>query len=233
MIDAVIFDFDGLILDTEVPVFRAWTELFRRVGVPPLSPDEWSVQIGTVGGLDPLGELAARAAAAGSPLETAAISHLNDHRRQRRDELVAAETVRPGVVGWLEAAARRGLVVAVASSSPRDWVQEHLGRIDLLDRFAVIVCHGDRGGVGLDLLAAKPAPDLYLEACRLLGVAPAAALAVEDSPNGVRAAKAAGLACVAVPNDLTRLLDLDHADLVIESLASMTLNEVLEALGRW
>jgi HAD superfamily hydrolase (TIGR01509 family) len=226
MIAAIIFDFDGLILDTELPGYRSWTEAFEGIGVPPLSAAEWSVQIGTVGPLDPLAELAARAATAGLALEAAAIGRLDDRRRQRRDELLGAETVRPGVVAWIDAAAARGLALAVASSSPRDWVEAHLDRLGLLSRFGALACHGDH-----DRLAAKPEPDLYLEACQLLGVAPTAAVAVEDSPNGVRAAKAAGLACVAVPNDLTRLLDLDQADLVVESLAAVTLDEALEALA--
>jgi HAD superfamily hydrolase (TIGR01509 family) len=116
--------------------------------------------------------------------------------------------------------------VGVASSSPRDWVEAHLSRLGLLGRFSALACHGDDDG-----LAAKPEPDLYVEACRLLQVAPAMAVAVEDSPHGVRAAKAAGLACVAVPNEMTRLLDLDHADLVVSSLAEVSLDDALAALG--
>jgi len=79
-------------------------------------------------------------------------------------------------------------------------------------------------------VAAKPAPDLYLEACAGLGVDPREAVAVEDSPNGIAAAKAAGLRCVAVPNELTRQLDLDRADLVVDSLAEVTLAEALRRL---
>jgi HAD superfamily hydrolase (TIGR01509 family) len=225
VIGAVIFDFDGLILDTELPAFRAWSEAYRQAGVTPLTVEEWSGQLGTVGPMDPLAELAARAAGSGLPLEPTTLRLLGEQRRARREQLVARESVRPGIEDWLGAARAAGMPVGVASSSPRDWVERHLGRLGLLGRFGAIACFGDRPG-----LAPKPAPDLYLDACRALGVAPASALAVEDSPNGVRAAKSAGLACVAVPNELTRLLDLGHADLVVASLSAVSLAEALSAV---
>ena len=225
VIGALVFDFDGLILDTELPAFRAWSEAYRRAGVTPLTVDEWSGQLGTVGPMDPLAELAARAAGSGAPLDAAAVADLGARRLARREQLVAQELVRPGIEDWMAAALESGVAVGVASSSPREWVERHLGRLGLLERFGAVACFGDRPG-----LAPKPAPDLYLEVCRALGAAPTSALAVEDSPNGVRAAKAAGLACVAVPNDLTRLLDLGHADLVVASLAGVSLAEALEAL---
>jgi HAD superfamily hydrolase (TIGR01509 family) len=224
---AVIFDFDGLILDTELPVFRAWSEAYERVGVAPLTVEEWSVQLGTHGKLDPLAELATRAAARDAPMDATALAVVAERRLQRRDQLLSVETLRPGVEAWIDAASRRGLAAAVASSSARPWVEGHLARLGVLDRFVAIACWGDRDGVD-----PKPSPDLYVEVCTLLGAAPAEAIAVEDSPNGVRAAKAAGLACVAVPNDLTRFLALDEADLVVSSLADVTLDEALRMLGR-
>jgi HAD superfamily hydrolase (TIGR01509 family) len=226
MVAAIIFDFDGLILDTELPSYRAWSEAYEGIGVPPLSVEEWSADIGTIGGLDPLAELQSRAVAAGVSLGPAAVGQLRERRRRREDELLAAETVRPGVLTWIDAATQRGLALGVATCSSRVWAESHLERLALLDRFSALCCHGDRDGV-----AAKPAPDLYLDACRLLGVPAGSALAVEDSPNGVRAAKAAGLACVAVPNELTRFLDFEPADLVVSSLAEVSLDEVLEVLG--
>jgi beta-phosphoglucomutase-like phosphatase (HAD superfamily) len=76
-------------------------------------------------------------------------------------------------------------------------------------------------------LAAKPAPDTYRAACAALAVEPRAAIALEDSPHGVAAAKAAGLWCVAVPHAITELLDLSEADLVVRSLADVSLRDVL------
>jgi HAD superfamily hydrolase (TIGR01509 family) len=226
VVAAVIFDFDGLILDTELPAFRAWTEAYLDAGVQPLTVEEWTGQLGTVGPLDPLAELASRSAAAGTALDPPALAELGERRRLRREQLVAFESVRPGVEDWLAAAAAQGFALGVASSSRREWVVRHLERLGLLDRFGAVRCFGDRRAA-----APKPAPDLYLDVCRDLEVAPGDTLAVEDSPNGVLAAKAAGMACVAVPNELTRFLDLDHADLVVASLAQVSLGEALESLG--
>src|ERR1700730_13744378 len=122
---AVIFDFDGLILDTELPVFRAWSEAYERVGVAPLTVEEWSVQLGTHGKLDPLAELATRAAARDAPMDATALAVVAERRLQRRDELLSVETLRPGVQAWIDAAQQRGLAVAVASSSARPWVEGH------------------------------------------------------------------------------------------------------------
>jgi HAD superfamily hydrolase (TIGR01509 family) len=131
--------------------------------------------------------------------------------------------VLPGVHDWLDDARRLGLPIGVASSSEVDWVAAHLERLGLLDRFACLTCFDGA-------LRGKPAPDLYLAACESLGVAPADALAVEDSGNGITAARAAGMRCVAVPHDLTREHDLSGADLVVASLADLTLEEAIARL---
>nr|MBA2626021.1 HAD-IA family hydrolase [Acidimicrobiia bacterium] len=131
--------------------------------------------------------------------------------------------VLPGVERWLDDAERLGLALGVASSSEADWVIGHLERLGLLDRFAHLSCFDGR-------LRSKPAPDLYLAACEALGVAPTDALAVEDSPNGVAAARAGGLRTVAVPRNLTRDLDVSAADLVVDSLADVTVEEVRDRL---
>ena len=213
-IEAVVFDFDGLILDTEGPVFTAWQEEFEAHGCPPLTLEEWAAEIGTAGGLDLVDLIRTRAT---RPFDEAA---MHDRRRVRRDVLLAGETTRPGVEAWLDEADALGLTLAIASSSPIEWVEEHLARLGLRSRFACVSCYSD--GV-----AAKPAPDTYLAACVALGVAPAAALALEDSPHGVAAAKAAGLRCVAVPNAITAGLDLSGADLFLSSLADASLRAVI------
>ncbi|MDQ1474795.1 MAG: hypothetical protein QOE62_24 [Actinomycetota bacterium] len=216
-IEALVFDFDGLILDTEGPVFTAWQEEFAAHGCPPLSIEEWSAEIGTVGGLDLVDLIRARAT---RPFDADA---METRRRSRRDELLARETVRPGVTEWLDEASAIGLGLAIASSSPRHWVEPHLARLGLRERFAHVVCFGPG-------IAGKPAPDTYLAACRALGVEPGRALAIEDSPHGVSAAKAAGLRCVAVPHAITEQLDLSQADLRLRSLSETTLGEVLAHL---
>jgi HAD superfamily hydrolase (TIGR01509 family) len=217
-IEAVVFDFDGLILDTEGPVFTAWQEEFDAHGCPPLTLAEWAAEIGTSGGLDLVGLIRTRATL---PLDEAA---MHNRRRIRRDELLAREITRPGVEAWLDDADALGLALAIASSSPIEWVQEHLARLGLRSRFACVSCYSDR-------IAGKPAPDTYLAACAAIGVVPGAALALEDSPHGVAAAKAAGLRCVAVPNPVTAGLDLSGADLCVPSLADVSLREVIAGFG--
>lgn len=214
-IEAVVFDFDGLILDTEGPVFSAWQEEFEAHGCPPLTIEEWAAEIGTAGGLDLVELIRTRAT---RPLDEDA---MHSRRRARRDELLARETTRPGVHQWLDDADALGLALAIASSSPLEWVEPLLERLGLRHRFAALGCSAD--GV-----AAKPAPDTYLAACAALGIEPGAALAIEDSPHGVAAAKAAGLLCIAVPHQITEGLDLSRADLRLSSLADATLREVLD-----
>lgn len=211
-IDALVFDFDGLVVDTERPELEAWRAVYDDHGVA-LTFEEWAVCIGTVDAFDPherLEELVGR------PLDRREVAEL---RRRHYAALAPGIEVFPGVLDWLEDAAERRLQVAIASSSPPSWVERHLERFGLLDRFLHRSCHDGS-------CPPKPAPDLYIRAVEALGVEPAAALALEDSPNGVRAAKAAGLWCVAVPHDLTRDLDLSPADLVVDSLATTSLADV-------
>jgi beta-phosphoglucomutase-like phosphatase (HAD superfamily) len=124
------------------------------------------------------------------------------------------------VVEYLDGAAALGLKLAVASSSRHDWVDAYLSRLGLLDRFDAILCADD-------VTRTKPDPELYAAAVYRLGVETAAAIAIEDSPNGLRAARAAGLFCVATPNPMTALLPLDEADVVVASLSDLPLPELL------
>jgi HAD superfamily hydrolase (TIGR01509 family) len=210
-IDAVVFDFDGLVLDTEAPVFEAWRAVFEAHGCAPLTVEQWSVWIGTDTDDAEIIEMLVETAAV--PVD---IDAMHSVRRAHRDGLLAAEVVRPGVESWLDEADRAGAGLAIASSSPSEWVLGHLERIGLRDRFAHVVCAGST-------LPGKPAPDTYLAACAALRVEPRRALAVEDSPNGIAAAKAADLYCVTVPNPLTESLDLSAADLRLGSLADCSL----------
>jgi HAD superfamily hydrolase (TIGR01509 family) len=218
VIEAVVFDFDGLIVDTESSSFRAWVETYAAYGCT-LIEDDWARHIGTINGFDPYGTLCARASRPVPPEDV-----LRAAKRARERELVEAEPVRPGVEAWLDEAVALGLAVGLASSSPTDWIDGHLRRLDLSSRFAVVTCCDDDR-------PPKPAPDVYLAACEALGVEPAQALAVEDSAHGVASAKAAGLWCVAVPSPLTRSLDFRAADVYLESLADASLRDVIRRVG--
>jgi HAD superfamily hydrolase (TIGR01509 family) len=208
----VVFDFDGTILDTEEPVYRSWAELWRDHGHD-LALDTWQATIGTEDAFDPWTELEARV---GAPLDPA----LHDTRRARRDELQTGIAPRPGVVAWLDRAARLGVPVGIASSSPAPWVEAHLERLGLRHHFACLACRDD--GV-----PAKPDPTSYRLACARLGGRPELSVAVEDSPNGVAAAAAAGLFTVAVPHPLTDGLDFSAADAVVASLDDFSLEDAL------
>jgi HAD superfamily hydrolase (TIGR01509 family) len=217
-VEALLFDFDGTLIDTESAEYHAWEQIFRDHGVE-LSIDRWSSCIGTIGGFEPLEELEAA---------VGAIDHdeVTDRRRRRLYELLAREALRPGVAEYLAGARRLGLKVGIASTSSEEWILSQLARVDHRSSFDCIVC------ANLDPERAKPRPVVYLEALDELGVRPSAAIAFEDSPNGVRAAKAAGIYTVAVPNRITASLDLRHADLVLSSLEDLPLEELLERVPR-
>lgn len=134
--------------------------------------------------------------------------------------MVLAQKLLPGVAEHLEEARAIGLKLGVASSSTRDWVGGHLARLGILDRFVCLRCRDD-------VANAKPEPDLYIAVLECLGVLASEAIAVEDSPNGVLAAKRAGLRCVAIPNSITARLDLGQADVLLGSLADITLADLL------
>lgn len=214
-IRGLLFDFDGLILDTEGPSLTAWQEVYAK-HASELSLEEWSAAIGTMDGFDAFAHLEGLLQ---RPLDRDAIEAA---RFRRKLELLVAEQVRPGVVDYLERALELGLQVAVVSSSPSSWVDEHLIRLGLRDRWHSLHCADG------DPSVAKPAPTLYLAALAALGLPAAEAIAIEDSPNGIRAAKRARLFCVAVPNRVTALLDLSEADVVVESLSQLPLDALLE-----
>ncbi len=219
MIRGIVFDFDGLILETEGPDYRSWRELYEGYGCA-LPLERWAGLIGTAEhGFDPYAELEAQL---GRPLDRAEV---RSRRRARYAELVAEEQVLPGVLDYISDARRLGLRLGVASSSSREWVVGHLESLGLLACFDALACRGDAPRT-------KPDPGLYLRVLEVLDVRPEEAIALEDSPNGVAAAKAAGLFCVAVPNDLTRDLPLSGADICLGSLATLPLPQLLERV-RW
>jgi HAD superfamily hydrolase (TIGR01509 family) len=215
-IRGLLFDFDGLLVDTETPARLVWEELYRAHGHE-LPQDQWATLVGTIGApFDPFGHLEELV---GAPLDEQA---LTTRRRAREDELTALEELRPGVEEYFFDAERLGLRTAVVSSSDDDWIARHLGRLGHLEGLdAVVAANGDTE-------RAKPRPDLYLDALDRLELKPYEGIAFEDSPNGVTAAKAAGLYCVAVPNPITATLALDDADLVLDSLADVPLADLLD-----
>ena len=215
MIRALLFDFDGLIVDTETCIYRSWQELYESFGAR-LEPSTWAEHVGTI--TSEGDHLADLEGLIGRPVDR---STLAPRRRQRELELIQAQPARPGVQDYLQDARRLGLKTGLASSAPCSWVTGHLERLGLTGYFDIIWASDD-------VRQLKPHPELYLAVLDALGVSAAEALALEDSPAGVRAAQAAGIFCVAVPNSLTRLLSLDHADLRLDSLTDIRLEALIQ-----
>ena len=211
---AFLFDFDGLIVDTEVPSRAGWAHVYEAHGHE-LPPEKWALVVGTVGAWDPMEHLEELV---GEPLEHERVTAA---RRAHEFALIDDEELRPGIRDYLVEAERRGLKRAIVSSASRAWIDMHIARLAPEVHWDAIVTADH------DPQRAKPRPDLYLEALELIGVDAADAVAFEDSPNGIRAAKAAGIFCVGVPNDVTRSLGLEEADLVVESLAELPPGELI------
>ncbi|MYB49003.1 MAG: HAD family phosphatase [Dehalococcoidia bacterium] len=215
---AIIFDFDGLIVDTEVPEYEAWLSIFRSYGVDlPLSV--WTPHIG--GGSEAFDIYDHLAELTGKPVDR---DELRPRRRAAFDKLFEQAVPLPGVEDYITAARERGMGIGIASSSPRRWVDPKLKQLGLVNTFDTVVCADDVG-------SAKPNPASYRKALADLGVTPDEAFALEDSPTGVQGAKNAGLLCVAVPGTLTRDRSYDHADMRLESLADMPLDQLMETLS--
>jgi HAD superfamily hydrolase (TIGR01509 family) len=213
MIQALIFDFDGLLVDTETPAFESWRILYREYGHD-LSLDLWQGALGTNQGFDALDYLESLL---GRALDRAADTA---RRRQLKTELSAEQPLLPGMLEILAQARALGLPCAVASSSDRAWVEAWLERHTIRSAFACV-------RTADDVALTKPAPDLFRSAAACLGVLPADCLVFEDSPNGILAAGAAGMRCVAVPGAVTRQLLLPPADLVLPALDALPLIEIL------
>ncbi|MBN1857817.1 HAD family hydrolase [Candidatus Bipolaricaulota bacterium] len=220
MIRALILDFDGLILDTETPLLRSWHEIYRQAGMT-VSKKTWAGLLGAVA--DPPEAYALLEGHLGHPVDRNA---LRERRFARELEFLQDEPAMEGVCALLEEASGRGLLLGVASSSQRAWVEGHLKQLGLHRWFQTIATADD-------VERTKPAPDLYIRAMRELGVKPESAIAFEDSLHGVRAAKSAGLFVVAVPNDVTRHLPMPEADLIVASIAEKTLDEYIACAEAW
>ena len=216
---ALIFDFDGLILDTETPDMEVWKAIYGEHGLE-YPMEHWSQIIGGWGNsdFDPAVELQRLRP---TILDVEA---LRSRHRELSDDLILHAPVMAGAREILAAGRRLGLRCAIASSSERAWVEPHLRRLGLLGNFEQIVT-GDQVPKG----RTKPHPDVYLKALATLRLSASEALVFEDSPNGARAAHAAGLQVVGVPNPVTAGLNLE-ADLVLSSLAELPLEEILKRL---
>ncbi|GAC1349970.1 MAG: HAD family hydrolase [Ktedonobacteraceae bacterium] len=215
MIQALIFDFDGLIIDTEISAFQTWQEIYREYECD-LPFSTWAECIGGSPQLfDPCEYLEAQI---GRPILR---EEIRLRRRQQHMKIVETLPILPGIEEYILSAKRLGLKLGVASSSRHEWVDSHLIRLGLIQHFDAIKCYDD-------VKHTKPDPELYLSVLAELGLQGRQAIALEDSPNGVRAAQRAGIFCVAVPNPVTSQLPLEHADLQLTSLSELPLEGVIQ-----
>ncbi|TWT13291.1 HAD family phosphatase [Planomicrobium sp. CPCC 101079] len=214
MIKGIIFDFDGLIFDTETNQYTVYQEMFAEHGTE-LPIARWQQEIGTHSGfsaLDYLEELLDR------KLEQ---DVLREQFSTKYHAKMAEEKARAGVEDYLKAAKEQGLKIGLASSSNFKWVSTNLKKLGLYEYFECVKTSDDVEHV-------KPDPALYLLAAECLGLTPEECLVFEDSANGAMAAKRAGMNCVIVPNEVTHTMDFCDVEHRIESMADMTLEEVLD-----
>jgi HAD superfamily hydrolase (TIGR01509 family) len=210
MIKALIFDFDGVIVDTETPEFNAWREVYGKFHQQlPLS--EWQKALGTSSrDFDPAIYL------------EKLVGHSIDKKKAKHDQRVISLSQisrmkpLPGVEKLIDSAHHQGIRLAIASNSSSDWVWCNLARLDLA-RFFETICTGD------EVHTVKPDPALYLLALKELGITAGEAVVFEDSPFGITAAQNAGIFCVAIPNRISGQLNIDHADLIVNSLEEITI----------
>jgi HAD superfamily hydrolase (TIGR01509 family) len=217
-LSAIVFDYDGLIVNTEGPGFISWSELYKEFGAT-LTLEDWRFATGYVNGFDP-----------GVHLENLLGRNLDwlvlmPRREARNWELTLKARTLPGIEALMVSAKSRGLPVAVASNSENGWVEGGLNRLGLRAYIDTVVTR--------DLVInPKPAPDIYLKAVQNLGVAPHLSVALEDSEPGCRAAKSAGMRAVAIPNEFSERQDLSVADLVVKSASDLSLERLDLLVGQ-
>ena len=209
-IDLVIWDFDGTILDTEWPAYQSATREFARYGRE-IDLTVWSQTLGSAG-YELWWKRLQRDVGGFTETDEEFLARYREHK----NELTDANDLLPGVREVMDAFGQRGVGAAVASSSPRYWVDRHLPRLGLVERLPVVVTRDD---VGAD--RTKPHPDLFVLAAQRSDVEPERCLVIEDTNHGVVAAKAAGMYAIAVPHQLTKLHDFSSANRVVASLKDL------------
>jgi len=223
MLKALIFDFDGLILDTETPEYLIWKNIYQEYGFD-LPIEKWGSIVGGngVSGFEPSEELSLLLSSSQRAQGWLDSESLRLRHRSECHAAIACESILPGVLEMIHAAKDANLKLAIASSSPHSWVDNHAKRLGIFDHFDKIICRDDVG-IG----RTKPNPDLFLLALNQLEVQKEAAVVFEDSPNGVKAANQAGIFVVAVPNPVTSLLVIEGANLILSSLSELPFSTLL------
>jgi putative hydrolase of the HAD superfamily len=213
-IKGIVFDFDGLIIDTETPELKAWQELFESYQID-FPFQDYSQNIGMV--YDDSSAIKILEERLGENLDQNAV--FQDFKR-RKVALIDEEPLCEGILDYLQTAEILDLKIGLASSAKREWVDYHIKRQNIESYFDTIFTVED---VSLP----KPDPELYALTVKTLALQPQEVIAFEDSFNGVQSAKAAGLHAVAIPNPVTRVFDFSQADLILDSLSDITLADLM------
>lgn len=209
---ALIFDFDGLIVDTETPRYLAWKEIYVKHNCG-LNVPEFAAILGSAdANFDFYKDLEQKY---GKEIDWATIT---PKRIERNNCLLRQQKVLPGVSDYILRGKELGLKIALASSSPKAWIEKNLALTGLADCFDLITT----------VEKAKPDPALFNVTLKKLELTPSEAIVFEDSPNGCKAAAEAGIFCVAVPNQITACLPFDSADLFITSMADIFLDDIIK-----
>jgi HAD superfamily hydrolase (TIGR01509 family) len=218
VIKALIFDFDGLIVDTETPALVTWQKVYQDYGQE-LTLEMWQHALGRRGGegFKPLDHLVTLI---GNVFD---VDEVKEKRWQHKMDLCEQELLRPGILETISRAKASGLTCVVASSSPREWVEGWLQKHDALEHFAFTK-------TGNDVENVKPAPDLFLSVAEKLSVNPSECLVFEDSPNGTLAALNAGMPCVVVTNPVTEGLEFPQHLLKLKQMDEMGLEAILKLI---
>lgn len=210
---AVVFDMDGVIFDTESLYFESEIEMLARRG------KSFSTALGQkIMGLPGIRAMEVLRAEHG--LEDSPESLFDECQALFRSRIATRLTLMPGFASLLERLERRGMAKAVATSTRRQLTTEMLGTFGLDKRFRCVLTADD-------VTHGKPHPEIYQLACRRLGTEPSKTLVIEDSLNGTKSAAAAGCFCVAAPHALSRSLDFSHANLVVDHLLDARLLALL------
>ena len=216
-LQGILFDFDGLILDTETPIFQAWKRKFREHGKE-LHLKEWAEILGKSS--QDLGPIEGFLNEFQDPgIKDQILAEVSQEERS----LVSKQPPMSGAVELIRKSHREGLKLGIVSSSDQDWVHSHLCRLELMDYFEHTSCADE-------VDQAKPDPALYRLGLEKMGVETDCVIALEDSPNGVLAAKRAGLYCIAVPNKLTRELSYYEGgspDRILQTLDEFPWDELM------
>lgn len=214
MIKAVVFDFDGTIIDTETAWYVAFRDAYKEHDVE-LTLELYSQCIGTsLHSFNPYEYLMTEL---GLQIDKEAF---RKSIQERHTKLMEAEKVRPGVMEYLEAAKEAGLRIGLASSSHQAWIDKHLDLLGLRSYFECI-------RTADHVKKVKPDPELYVQAMECLGAKPSETIAIEDSPNGAAAALAAGMHVVVAPNAITKTLSFQPVHHRANLLSEIDFKQIL------